>query len=164
MKNKVLVWMVILSLLIFSGSLAAKERRGAELEILKKDRTVSKGELIAVKKNSILLLDSRTGADVTINISEVLSIEEKKKSRVWEGLGVGLPIGVVAAVAYPEDQSGFGPDFTPLLFFFAGIIAGGIVGAFLGIDSQILVATMPQEEVEVYLKKLSKKARIPDFQ
>ena len=69
MQTKVSVLLVV-SLLIFSVDLPAKERRGAELVVQKNDAQVLKGELIAVKQNSVLLL-SPEGADVSVDIKDI---------------------------------------------------------------------------------------------
>ena len=57
--------LLVFSILALSGNLFAKEKRGADLIIQKKDGQHVRGELIAVKKNSLLLLDRESGADVT---------------------------------------------------------------------------------------------------
>jgi len=54
-SEKFMVFLIIFSLLVLSGNLYAK-KQGAELLIQKKDGQQIKGELIAVKKNSILLM------------------------------------------------------------------------------------------------------------
>ena len=50
---------LIFSLLVLSGSLYAKERQGAKLVITKKNGHQIEGELITVKPNSLLLLDTK---------------------------------------------------------------------------------------------------------
>ena len=53
---------LIFSLMMLSANLYAKERRGAKLIITKKDGQRIEGELIAVKPNSLLLLDAQYNA------------------------------------------------------------------------------------------------------
>jgi hypothetical protein len=65
---------VIFSLLGLSANLRAGERRGAALVVQKKDGAQEKGELIAVKQNSIVLLGSSSGADVSIDVPDIKTI------------------------------------------------------------------------------------------
>jgi hypothetical protein len=81
MKHKVLVLVVTFSLLICSENMMAKERRGAELMITKTDGQQIAGELIAVKPSSLLLLNPKTGADVSIEIGDIAVIKIMKKSK-----------------------------------------------------------------------------------
>ena len=76
--NKFVPLFLIFSFLILSGNLYAKERSGAGLVIQKKDGKQEAGELIAVKQNSLLLLDHK-GVDLSVNIGEIRVIEIVKK-------------------------------------------------------------------------------------
>ena len=55
------------SILMLSVPLTAKERKGADLLIQKKDGAQVRGELIAMKENSLLLMERDSGADVTVD-------------------------------------------------------------------------------------------------
>ena len=95
--KKFLVLFLLFSLLDLSGELYAK-RWGAELEIWGKGAKFIKGELIAVKKNTLLLIES--GIDVTIDIKvmaerpvpthiaqqEFLMAAEEREEYFWEAL------------------------------------------------------------------------------
>ncbi len=61
---------LVFSILTLSIPLTAKERKGADLIIQKIDGQQVRGEFIAVKENSLLLLDRDTGADVTVDIED----------------------------------------------------------------------------------------------
>ena len=61
---------LMFSILTLSIPLTAKERKGADLIIQKIDGQQVRGEFIAVKENSLLLLDRDTGADVTVDIED----------------------------------------------------------------------------------------------
>ena len=69
------------------------------------NRGNSRGELIAVKQNSLLLLERELGADVTVDVDDIIIISIVKKSKVFKGIatgffiggGVGAVIGVVGA-------------------------------------------------------------------
>ena len=54
--KKFIALFLVISLLVLTGNLLAKERRRAKLIIQKKDDQQVKGKLITVKQNSLLLL------------------------------------------------------------------------------------------------------------
>jgi hypothetical protein len=169
MKNKVLVLVVILSLLTCSGSLAAKERRGAELKILKKDRTVLKGELIAVKPASLLLMDSQSGRDLSVDIDDIITITIAKKSKALPGLGIGLGAGILAAcligAAIHDPNAGWvDPALGALWAVPIGTLGGLFIGALKGEDQILDIVGKSPEEIKAVLEKLRSKARIIDFQ
>lgn len=171
MKNKVLVLAVILSLLTCSGSLAAKERRGAEVKILKKDKMVLKGELIAVKPASLLLVNSQSGADLSVNIEDIITITIAKKSKALPGFGIGLGAGILATyligAAFPPSHEGLAPDLRDLRALFAvpiGTLGGLITGMIMGEDQTLEIVGKSPEEIKAVLEKLRTKARITDFQ
>ena len=56
-----------------SGNLIAKERRGAELIVQKKDGQQIRGELIAVKQNSLLLLVSGVDTAIKVKFTSLVS-------------------------------------------------------------------------------------------
>ena len=122
--NKFVLLFLIFSFLILSGNLYAKKRSGAGLVIQKKDGKQEAGELIAVKQNSLLLLDYK-GVDLSVNIGEIRVIEIMKKSKTLVSGGIGLVSGAAigALIGYlqgddpPIMVTGFGPTMTgPPLF------------------------------------------------
>jgi len=70
--KKIIPLFLVFSLLALSGNLLAKERRGAELIVQKKDGQQVRGELITVKEHSLLLLDSK-GKDASIDNCEEIT-------------------------------------------------------------------------------------------
>ena len=70
MKRFIALFLVF-SVLALSVPLAAKERKGADLIIQRTDGTQVRGELIAVKASSLLLLDRDTGSDVSVDIGDI---------------------------------------------------------------------------------------------
>ncbi len=92
-RKKFISSFLIFSLMMLSANLYAKERRGAKLIVTKKDGQLIEGELITVKQNSLLLLDTE-GKDVSIDIADIKVIRIVKKSRFWKGAGTGGLFGV----------------------------------------------------------------------
>jgi hypothetical protein len=178
MKNKVLVLAVVFTLLTCSGLLVANERRGADLVITKTDGQEIKGELIAVKPSSLLLLDSQTGGDVSAEIGEIEAIKIVKKSKALVigacGLGLGVVMGILAGESgQSEEMDSWGAFFNPMIFnpvFIAtglGIvlgISGALIGASVGKDKTIQLQGNSPEEIRTIMDKLRAQARVTDFQ
>ena len=81
------------SMLLLAGNLFAKERKGIDLIISKADGQYERGELIAVKESSLLLMEKGSGRDVTVDIGDIKVIQIEKKSKFLKGAGYGLLIG-----------------------------------------------------------------------
>ena len=153
--KKFIALFLVFSILAISSNLYAKERRGADLVITKKDSQQVKGELIAVKENSLLLLDSESGADISIDIADIRIIRIVKKGALY-GLLVGGGIGLIAGIDNKED---------PFLDSFLGciILVGLPVALIVGRDKTIQIEGMTDSEIREAMDKLSKKARIRDY-
>lgn len=170
---------LVFSLVTLSVNLYAKEKRGAKLIITKKDGQRIKGELIAVKEQSLLLLDSETGIDVSIDIWNVKTIEIKGNTQALKGRGkgslygflIGGGLGVVAGVSFISSLEGdaepggaiLGIALYGALGGAIGYIIGGIIGAFVKESEVIHIEGMADLEIILVLEKLRKKARIRDY-
>jgi len=162
--KKFIALFLISSLLMLSTNLYAKERRGAELIIQRigdqarkvkrtqldgtpwetTDITGIWGELIAVKPNSLLLLDA-SGKDVSADIADIKAIRIMKKSKFWTGAGIGVLIGGAAGAILGYSSGDDDP------------------GAGAGKDKTFQIEGMPDSEIQKTLDKLRKKARIRDY-
>ncbi len=173
--KKFIVLFLIFSLLILSGNLIAKEKRGAELIVQKKDGQRVRGELITVKKNSLLLLDAETGADVSVDISDIKVVKIVHKGNFGTGVGLGLLIGggggALVGLISGDDPPGLmslsaGEKAAMLGIGFGviGLFIGGIAGAAAGADEKIQIEGNTPHLRELALEKLRKKARIPDYE
>jgi len=152
---------LVFSLLALSGNLIGKEKRGAELIVQKKDGQQVKGELIAVKENSLLLLVS--GVDLSVDIKDVKIITIERKSRIALGFLGGAAAGAFVAALVEETINGWG--FAYLFYAPLGALIGGGVGALSGKDKSIKIREdLPQASKEMLLDSLRKKARIPDYE
>lgn len=162
---------VVFSLLGLSGNLMAGEKRGATVVVQKKDGAQEKGELIAVKQNSILLLGSSSGADVSIDVPDIKTIGILKKSRAGAGFGYGFLIGGAAGAGIGLICSrGTGwikfPRIDYVLIIGAGLgLAGGLIGVMVSGPSEqtIQIEGKGEPEVQYELRALKPKARIPDY-
>jgi len=109
-SKKFIALFLVFSVLALSGSLYAKERRGAKLIITKKDGQQVQGELITVKPNSLLLLDT-DGKDVSVGIADIKVIRIVKKSKILREAITGLLVfggcGALLGSASGHDDSAF---------------------------------------------------------
>ncbi len=167
---------LVFSLMMLSVNLYAKERRGAKLIITKKDGQQIEGELITVKPNSLLLLDTE-GKDMSADIKEIEKILNVKKSKLLLGAGIGFLCGAVigALIGYLQGEDPVVRGVPPPLsvedkvlgygFYigFSGAVLGGIGGAIAGTDKTIQINGMTNSEIQEALDYLRKKARIRDY-
>ncbi len=168
-SKKFISLFLVFSLVMLSTSLYAKERRGAELEIWGENGKFIKGELIAVKRNSLLLLES--GIDVTVDIKDVKVIKIIKKSLAGVGFlvggCVGAIIGLASYYAKPEPTGSIiidpGPGLNTIGCGIVGGLIGLVIGGAAGIDKKIQIEGMTDLEIQKTLDKLRKKARIRDY-
>ena len=153
--------------MMLSVNLYAKERRGAKLIITKKDGQQIEGELITVKPNSLLLLDT-DGKDVSVDIADIKVIRVVKKSKALLAGGIGLLIGggIGALVGGTLPVEGVNYYILPFVLIGAligGALIGGIIYWFIKTDKTIQIEGITDSEIQAALDKLRKKARIRDY-
>ena len=172
---------LVFSVLTLSMPLTAKERKGADLIIQKTDGMQLMGELIAVKENSLVLLDRESGADVIVSIRDIGVIKIAKKSKALVGAGIGLLLGGGAGaiggllvgrliespkyVAWEEAK----PIHEYVISAAAiGACIGAAIGAFSGSEAgkekTIQFAGKSDSEIQEILEELRKKTRIKNAQ
>jgi len=166
MKTKVWVSVLVFSFFVCTGNLAAKERHGAELVIQKQDGQQVSGELIAVKENSLLLLESETGADISIDIDEIIVITVVKESKVGAGLLAGGVVGATVGFVL-INQDYWLPVTKSGLFYLSvavGVLGGILTGAGMGRDYAYKIEGKKPEELKNILKELRSEARLTNVQ
>jgi len=121
------------------------QKQGAEILVKMMDGQAVRGELITVKKNSLLLLSS-IGADMSFDIRNISTVIIVKKSKALQGAGVGflaaLGIGMASGIFDGIDQKGIYQDVFTITFTLPYILAvipcftltGSLFGAVVGID------------------------------
>ena len=170
--KKILAVFLVLTILMLTGNLHAKDKKGADLLIRKADGGEVRGELIVVKETSLLLKDPSSGADVSVDIGDAAVIRVVKKSKFWQGAGYGflassLSLSAIAWATdeeYFTDPEGGGPFILMLWFGIPGFLVGGIVGSILGTDKTIEIEGRTSAEIEEALDYLRARARVRDFQ
>lgn len=171
-RKKLISLLLVFSLVTLSGNLLAQEKKGANLRIQKNDGQKVVGELIAVKKDSLLLLDSETEADLSVDIKDVKVITIEKKSWMLElGIGGFLAGAAIRGIIHSSVERDVAEEEATAhqvqSLWAWGAIAGaaGLAsGAVLGINQTIQIQGKSDVEIQDALEKLSKKAREPNFQ
>lgn len=165
----------VLLLIVPLENLTAKERHGADAVIVKNDGQAVKGELVAVKEHSLLLLDSSTKSDLSIEISEINSIRIAKKSNALAGTIIGSLLGGGAGVLIGSIVGKPKGSIVLVDYRTAFTIGGAAVGVLVGGAGGYLVGSHKKEwetfdiegkspeEIKVALERLSSRARVPDF-
>ena len=173
-SKKLVSLFLVFSLMMLSTNLYGKKRRGAKVVITKKDGRLIRGELIAVKEHSLLLL---AALDVSIDIGNIKVIEiNKKKSKAGKGAlngllicgGVGALVGGIAFSGHTIESEGIdllsGALMAGVVFGAAGAAVGAIIGATRGLGGKTIhFEGMTDTEIQETLEYLRKKARIRDY-
>jgi len=164
-------------LLLFSSALMAKEKPGAEIIVVKNDGSRLSGELIAVKKDSLLLLagSPSAGAVQSVPWETMTKVVIVKKARVGEGIAIGglLLGGSGALIGYTDgdDPPGW-LSFTAgqkaalggITLGLLGIVVGGIGGAFAGADISLPVDVTSEARLRSVQTRLAQRARVKGIQ
>lgn len=176
--RKAISLFLVFSMLFLLGSMYAEGRKGADMIIQRIDGTQVRGELIAVKNNSLVLIERELGADVTVDIDDIFGIAIVKKSKALLGVGFGVLIGGISGAligATIPDKKGLSfPDkqlvtilYSTLVSVIGAMIGGGLggtLGAGAGKDEIIQIERRSESEIREILEKLRKKARVRNAQ
>jgi hypothetical protein len=169
--KKLIALLLVFSILSLSGNLYA-EKKGADLIILKIDGTQVRGELIAVKKNSLLILERYSGSDVSVGIMDIQGIIIKK-SKPLLGASLGFLTGVGVGALGTEigwDFLSWAPNDTKTkyrIMAWIGVICGllgALIGKAIADDSETFTFEGKSDlEINRTLEYLRENARIPEL-
>jgi len=152
-----------LGLTLIAPAVAAREKKGVDVVVMKKDGTIVQGELLAVRGENLLLIKVFTNEGLTESLREISMIKVVRKNKFTKGLGRGFLYGalggaVLGAAVTNETSGGGGLAMAAI----GGIYIGGI-GALIG---GIAGALAPSDEViaiektdAIYLAGISSKLR-----
>jgi len=119
-----LALLVVLTLICPGVLSAKKEKHGAWLKVTKLDGQLLAGELLKMSDSDILLMsNSETG--ITIPLTDIRTIEYKKKGKFGTGFALGIGISMVVGGIYGAKMH----DGGVLTTCFGAIIFGGIFGS-----------------------------------
>lgn len=165
-----------------------EKKRGALIVITKKDGQLIQGELIAVKQDSLLVLDTE-GKDVSTYIIDIKFVRIGGKSGISQGMKIGFFIGglsgvIIGASTKKEEEEEipiFLYIFFPILLLVpifervgntviggsigggGGLIVGGVLGGVVEKTRRIRIEGKSQEEIDEIIEKLRKKARVRNY-
>ncbi len=173
MKKSKIAALFILAFLTLSPFSLAEERRGADVVVTKKDGSQVSGELIAVRKDSLLLLakEPLAGKDLTVALAEINELKIIKKSKAASGPGrgflLGAGMGAIMGLASGDDAGGI-MSFTSLqkaalygaLLGGVGLILGAIAGGGSGKDESISFGGRSEAELRSIQMRLAEFARL----
>jgi hypothetical protein len=152
--------------------LSGMDDHGANVVVTKKDGTRAQGELLAVKRNALVVStgETSTGESISISIEEIGKVEVIKKSvekgMLWgalSGAGIGVAGGLIAGDDPPGWLSFSAGEKAILGGFYGGVIGlliGTVVGAFAGTGKTFRFENLSKEDREAALLKLSNYAAI----
>lgn len=144
---------------------------GAMIEIQGREGGYCVGELIAVKKELLLVGEYATGRDLFVDIGDIKTITVGKKSKAKMGAGIGGLIGggVGALVGAGAKQGSMSPMskqdrmvIGAAVFGTLGALIGGGIGSAAGADERFELEGMSDSELRKVLKELHKYSRIAD--
>ena len=175
MKNKFVVWIIVLALVFSPGGLFGKTRKhGARLHVYKLDGHEQEGELIGVKNSSLVLYQS--DINFTVDIRELKMMKVLKKSRAAQGALLGFVIGTVAggvggAIYFSGNSDDEWANFFKVLLTMlasvggggVGLLTGMVIGSIQGIDETIQIEGRSEAEIDLILQKLRRIARVPEY-
>lgn len=164
---------LVLSAFLAGTAAMGQEKRGATVIVTLKEGSQTSGELIAVKPDSILLLEP-AGKDASIDMADVRSITVLRRSKVGQGALFGLLIGAAGGFAggaiyaksadlcpgceAPLARAGMG-----ILGGIVGVVGGVVAGASAGRDLTIAFDDQAGPAFAESLQKLRKYGRVKDF-
>jgi len=164
-KTKIALAFCLMTALLFSP-LAGMDDHGANVVITKKDGTLTPGELLAVKRNALVVStgEASPGESVSIAIEEIGKVKVIKESNVGKGILwgalIGGGLGVVGGLIVPYNQNQAYPYsiIGGLLF---GVLGAGIGAAIAGGgNATFQFENLSKEERDSALLQLSNYAAI----
>jgi len=158
---KLIVSALVVSFLVLPAGLSAKEKRGANLIVTRLDGSQVAGELIAVKRDSLLLLGE--GTDVTVGLAGIKSVRIVRKSRAKPLALIGFLSGAAeGAYIVSRDEEDRNTKTTLLAAGIFGGIQGLLglgIGLGLGADAVLPFAGEADGVVARYLDRLKGRSR-----
>ena len=173
-----------LSLMLVSIDMAAKERDGARVLIIKKEGREVKGEPLRVTDDSLVVMGHNGGVTVKAGDIEQVGVFRRKKKGSADKIICGILLGGLAgsglgALIAPQekptggwfDMTGLGNTFPRFYWGVGGFIIGGIAGGTISaisesqskkrIEKKFIFSAIHQPTLTQVLAKLDQLAREP---
>jgi len=155
------------------GLLRGSDRwRGADVTVKTISGEFTRGELIGVREDAIVILAG--ASEKTLMVAEIESVRIAKKAPTLACTVVGCLAGGIAAgliARRPSEANDLGTGINRFLSYPVWLSVGMLAGALGGIgvaqaigkDKVIMFKDRPGSEVEAGLKALQKEARVPNY-
>lgn len=171
MKHIKTAVMPLIGLLVLGSISQAKDRQGAQVVATMKSGAEIKGELIAVKKD-FLVLSSREPAvvsDQSIKVEDIREVRVARPSKAGSGALIGLLAGAAFGAVGAAANNGSSSFHFPVVGMAAtggvlGLVVGAIAGAAAGGHTSFVLENRPQYITDSTLVRLSRYTRIPVVQ
>jgi len=174
-RNLIMFGCLAFSLGFFPARLSFAEKQGANIIVTLKDRPPASGELLAVREDSLILMDSISKVGLTIDFNDIKSVQIIRKSQVLLGMLGGFAVGLAISSATKHQYPYTGDDLisselNAVVHFAAAATAitlgatavGVLIGGAIGTDKTIIVRGYSPLEVKNILWKLRSKAKMPE--
>jgi hypothetical protein len=167
-RNLILFGCLAFSLVFFPVRLICDEKQGANIIVNLVDRPPASGELLAVREDSLILMDSSLKTGLTIDFKDIKSVRIIRKSQVLLGMLGGflagriISSGIKVPVRNTVDNWIIDSAMTTAAIPLGMTAVGALVGGAIGADKTILIRGKSPLEVKNILWKLRSKAKMPD--
>jgi hypothetical protein len=154
-------------MLVLPGTLSAGRWNGIDLIITCLDGRQVRGELIAVKTDTLVLFGTDAKVE-SVLLTDIKNIRICRKSKAWQGLLGGFLAGAVGGAIWGGLSGGEewglsgGAILGAFLVAIPASLPGLVVGMAAGLDDEIDLAGLPETERNRILAKLSRQARAPE--
>jgi len=149
-------------MLLMPAALAAKEKRGAWLRIVKADFRVVEGELLKVSGETLILFNEDSQQGIQVLQSEVRRLGVRRKRSILPGMGLGffggLFIGSLVAGSVDDNNGGFQP-FLTMISVLPGMLVGGLISGLRKPYREMVVDGFPDEDRDAILAELKTLSR-----
>jgi hypothetical protein len=173
-----LVSMTVLaaSLTLLCPDLSAKEKRGSRLEVTCRDgRRASRriiGELIAVRADSLLLVQEYSEFDLSIDVADIIRVKVIRKSKAAKWGTYGAVIGFCGGVLRgyrlrdpleSDEMWQLASVYYGAIYAAGGLVAGALAGRLASDGDTFEFEGRSDTEIKVMLSRLRTLARVRDF-
>jgi hypothetical protein len=141
---------------------AARERRGATVVVTMTGGNWVKGELLAVKKNALVVHDPDTGQGWNIDPQQVAQVRIIRESKFLLGMISGVGIGLGMTKCIKEDRAGLFYGLNSACLVLATGLICGFAGSAAGRDKIISMGGVSVLIAQQNLERLRRYAREQD--
>lgn len=143
--------------------LPAKERKGSTVVVTLIDGSKVKGELLAVKKDALLVYDSSARQGKSIDLRQIAKVKVLKTFWVLTGMVFGLGVGMgISKLTVNSNKTDFHDIGNYLLLPFITTLSGVIIGASASLPKKISLIGESSQSVQQNLEQLKRYAREKD--